>query len=68
MNLYLVENGTVSPADTDTAFDHLNSVIILAPDEASALRTAELYDHDLISFDNHYFHGQLIYAIKARDE
>jgi hypothetical protein len=52
MNFYLVENGAVEPADADTEFDGIDSVLAYTTTETAALARAKAYDAGLIQPDN----------------
>ena len=52
LNLYLVAEGVVTAANSETEHDGHESVLVAATSEASALRIAADYDAGLIGYDN----------------
>ena len=66
LNIYLVAEGEVSPAEVNTEFDGERSVLVAATSEAGALMVAEAYDRNDIGIDNLSWNGETITVAALR--
>lgn len=69
LSLYLVSEGTVTPATTATAteWDGTNSILVAASSEDGALKVADAYDRGIVQADNLAWGGETIAVVTLRD-
>ena len=67
LSLYLVSEGTVTPATTATEWDGTNSILVAASSEEGALKVADAYDRGLVQADNLAWGGETIAVVTLRD-
>jgi hypothetical protein len=64
--LYLIADGDVTLADTDTKVDGETSVLAYAESEEEALELAKAYDAGKIQYDNVMVNGKTVAALQAQ--
>lgn len=67
VSLYLVSEGVVTPAEHDTPWDGVTSVLVVATCAEAALKIAAAYDNDEVQPDNIVYDGHIIAAIGLLD-
>ncbi len=67
LSLYLVSEGDVTPATTDTEWDGTNSILVAATSEEGALKVADAYDKGLVQADNLAWDGETIAVVTLRN-
>lgn len=67
LSLYLVSEGTVTPATTATEWDGTNSILVAASSEEGALKVADAYDRGLVQADNLAWDDETIAVVTLRD-
>ena len=67
LKLWLVSEGDVTAADTDTEWDGNNSILVAATSSESALSVADAYDKGRTQADNLAWNGGTIAVVCLRD-
>lgn len=67
LSLYLVSEGEVTDATSDTEWDGVNSILVAATSKDGALTVASAYDRGDVQADNLSWLGKTIAVVTLRD-
>jgi hypothetical protein len=68
LNLYKVHEGVVSAATPNTPTDDTNSILVAATSSDNALKVADAYDREEVTYDNLTWDGKTISVVTVRDK